>query len=309
MKNNNKSLSTSYPETVKTALNLSQSIPEQVRSRLTDFPISNDLFSKMGSLHYHPGYSSVKDLHLYDPDFPSAITCTPSEAELLHTLIYNLKPERPVEIGSYMGWSTAHIISALGNRKLHCIEPFFETDASFNQKTNEHAAERFRQNMDRCGYADHIELITLPSPQCLSSHCPTGGWDFLFLDGWHNHGQPLRDVEGMISLLSPNAVVALHDPWVPDVRDAMLRLMYFGFSIYSLDTANFLTVCFRGTPFIGWRKFCKVASETRHRLEQAEVMRHYLGLCEISIGEVSKVLNIPCLYYGENWLSKESLSY
>lgn len=272
----------------------------KMRERLADFPVSKELFYKFGNLRCHYGYSQVRDVHLYDPEFPWAITCTPSEAELLHTLVSKFHPRRPLEIGSYMGWSTAHIVLALNNTKLQCIEPFFETDAFFKHRTSERALERFRQNMNMCGCWDRIDLISLPSPGCLKEQCPEGGWDFLFLDGWHNHGQPLKDIEGVLPYLRPQAVVVLHDPWVPDVRDAMLRLMYYGFSVYSLDTANFLTVCFRGEPFAGWDEFCGVASEMRHRLEQARVMRRYLGLCEMSIHAVCDAFKIPFRYHSDS---------
>lgn len=281
---------------VKSVMRRGRPMHREIGERLACFPLSESLFYTFGTLRYHPGYSPVRDFHLYDPEFPSAITCTPSEAELLHALVNCLHPKRPVEIGSYMGWSTAHIISALGETKLQCIEPFLETDALFNRKTCERALERFRRNMRMCGCWDCINLITLPSPDCLKEQCPEGGWDFLFLDGWHNHGQPLKDIEGALPYLNQRAVVVLHDSWVPDVRDAMLYLMYHGFSAYSLDTANFLTVCFREDPFPRWGEFYDVASEQRHRLEQAVIMRHYLGLCEMSINKVCDVFKISCRY-------------
>jgi predicted O-methyltransferase YrrM len=280
----------------RNSLKSSSALCRQIGPRLTDFPISKDLFLKFGHLQGHSGYSAVKDVHLFDPEFPSAITCTPSEAQLLYTLVDKLNPQRPLEIGSYMGWSTAHIALALKNTRLQCIEPFFETDDFFNQITSGPAQERFRQNMKRCELWDKIILITESSPECLGAYHPQDGWDFLFLDGWHNHGQPLKDVEEVLPFLSANAVVALHDPWVPDVRDAMLYLMDNGFYVYSLDTANFLTICFRGEAFKGWDEFYRIASGAEHRIEQAHIMRQYSGLCERSIREACKAFKISYNY-------------
>lgn len=274
----------------------------EIGSRLTDFRISSDLFSKFETLREHPGYSQVKDVHLCDPEFPTAVTCTPSEAELLFTLVDKLRPRNPLEIGSYIGWSTAHIASALEDVRLQCVEPFFMTDEFLTQTINKQVLERFRQNMLRCSLLEKIDLITKPSPQCLAAKAPDDGWDFLFLDGWHNHGQPLRDIEGVLPYLSPQAVVALHDAWVPDVRDAMLRLMCDGFSVYSLNTANFLTICFRSEFFAGWDDFRRTGSETRHNLAQAAIMRNYLGLCEKSVSEFCSAFGIPNLYQSDRWL-------
>jgi len=56
-----------------------------VRRLLEPYPPSRRLFDRFEALQYHAGYSGVTDTHLYDPQFPAAITCMPSEAELLFT--------------------------------------------------------------------------------------------------------------------------------------------------------------------------------------------------------------------------------
>jgi predicted O-methyltransferase YrrM len=266
-------------------------------ARLNEFSLSRDVYLKFANLHYHPGYSRVEDVHFVDSEFPWSVTCTPSEAELLHDLVKVLRCRSPLEIGSYIGWSTAHIASSLQhNTKLQCVEPFYECDNPPEFKHNQRALLRFRENLMTVGCWSSVELITGPSPECLSGCAPAAGWDFVFLDGWHNNGQPLRDIDGLLPHLNSTVALAIHDPWVPDVRDGVMRLMSFGFEVCSLNTANFLTVAWRGIAPADWAAFCRIASQPRHVLREAQIMRNYIGLCERSVLEGCVAFGIPYHY-------------
>jgi len=193
----------------------------------------------------HGGYSGVTDLHFQDRELKGAVACTPSEATLLHLAAKHLQPLRPLEIGSYMGWSSAHIASAI-DQPLACVDPFVEIGPDLRETTSEPARQRFFSNMERSGLTAKIKLHCEKSPDVLSSIAPEGGWDFAFVDGWHLNDQPTRDLVGLLPFVSPHAIVILHDIWVRDVRDALLYILTQGFNAYICDTANFLTFCWRG---------------------------------------------------------------
>lgn len=264
--------------------------------RLRQFPKAIEIYDAFTTLRDHVGYSGIEDVHLHDPEFPLGITCTPSEAELLTVLVQMVRPSAPLEIGSYLGWSAAHMASALDAAVLQCVEPFHMTNAEFGQIPDERAAARFKANLTNAGFWDRIDLIQRPSPDCLADCHPPGGWDFAFVDGWHNHGQPLRDVEKLIPLLTDDAIVVLHDPWVPDVRDAMLWLLLSGFSVVSLNTANFLTICFRREKPKRLERLFNAARQVRHNLEGSRIKRNYLGLCERSVGQFCRSFDVPFRY-------------
>jgi len=264
---------------------------------LERFPLARQLFPHFKFLQFHPGYSGAEDIHLVDPELPGAITCTPSEAELLAMIVRALRPDNPLEIGSYIGWSTAHLAAASTNR-LQCIEPFIYGEDYSGQLRSDLAAGRFRENVIAAALEDRIILVEEPSPACLRSTCPSNGWDFVFLDGWHNNGQPIRDVKGLLPLLRQDVVLVLHDIWIADVRDAMLLLMREGFSAYSLQTANFLTICVRGTlEREKWGSVAVEANSTAHVLKSAARLRPEIGLSEDTIGETCSALEIPNRYH------------
>jgi predicted O-methyltransferase YrrM len=84
-------------------------------------------------------------------------------------------------------------------------------------------------------------------------------WDFVFLDGWHLDGQPLRDMQMVLPFLSDTSVVALHDTWMPDVFHAARLLLQNGWQMHVFPTANTLTLCYKTEP--AWfRKLLKDAA-------------------------------------------------
>ena len=265
---------------------------DRLRRLLNAYPLSRRLFECFPALEPHPGYSPARDIHLSDQDFPGPITCTPSEGGLLFALADIWNPRRPLEIGSFIGWSTAHIASALKTTQLQCIEPFLVSESPETDPPSALAARRFRENIARSGCQEKVRLIPEPSPTSLMPNRPEGGWDFVFLDGWHNDGQPLRDVEGLLPCLAAKALVILHDTWIPDVRDAMLRLLDAGFLVYSLDTANYIGVCVRGEDIGHWEKFRAIALEKRHVLDAAQALRRHVGLSVSSIQAACDALRI-----------------
>src|SRR3954468_1499448 len=82
-------------------------------------PILEDLMQLVAA----PSQSGHADLCYQDADILGATCCTQAEACLLHWAAHQLPPSATIlEIGSYVGWSTAHL--AWGGQQVVCIEPF-----------------------------------------------------------------------------------------------------------------------------------------------------------------------------------------
>jgi len=185
-------------------------------------------------------------VHFQDKSLGGAIACTAAEATLLYLAARCAQPEAPIEIGSYIGWSTAHLASGIKS-VLTCIDPFLEIGPDLREDTSEPAKQRFLDNLTRAGLIERIRLVCGKSPEAIPTAAP-GGWDFAFVDGWHVDGQPIRDVSGITPHLAPTAVVILHDLWLPDVRDALCYLRALGWEYEILNTSNYLTLAWRIRP-------------------------------------------------------------
>jgi hypothetical protein len=79
---------------------------------LTRHELSSRLLSRFEALVYHPGMSGNTDVHYQDREILGAVCCTPAEAMLMHHAARLCNPLHPIEIGSYIGWSSAHIASS-----------------------------------------------------------------------------------------------------------------------------------------------------------------------------------------------------
>lgn len=208
--------------------------------------LSRRILERMPRLVAHRSMSGIPGFLYTDYDIGGAKCCTAEEGMLLYLLVRALQPLRPLEIGCYVGWSTAHLLAGL-NATLQIVDPFTEVSKELTQQTRTPSAalgERFSDNLMKCDLLD-FQLVNAPSPQALDGIAPQAGWDFVFLDGEHNQGQPVRDVEGMLPHLMDDCTVVLHDGWHEGVQAAMARLKREGFSTRTLPTVNLLTVAHR----------------------------------------------------------------
>lgn len=225
---------------------LSQTVPE----------LSRRILARCERLVAHPSPSGFGGIHYQDFDLKGAIGCTAEEAMLLYRLVRLIEPRYPLEIGSYAGWSTAHLLAGLRGG-LQCVDTGTEVAGDRFRLTtcrNDEpvtARARMAENLRRCGL-NHYALSVDASPDCLAGLAPVAGWDFAFLDGEHNNGQPVRDVDGLVEQMHDDGVIVLHDVWLPDVRKALERLRSLDYVAFTLPTANLLTVMWREWRADGW---------------------------------------------------------
>jgi predicted O-methyltransferase YrrM len=251
---------------------------------LTPHGLPAQFLRRFEELVFHAGMSGNPDVHYQDAEIRGAVCCTPSEAMLLNQVAQASNARRALEIGSYIGWSTAHIAAGL-QCTLTCVDPFLETGAG-GETTAERAHARFLQNIQRAGLSDKVQLVRARSPDALPEVSGSEQWDFIFVDGWHLHGQPVKDVAGVLPFAAPNAVLLLHDLWIADVRDAFIFLITHGWSHRIFATSNYLTLLWRGAepPWLG--PLVATAESEPYALPSARGRRLFLGLSDDALAAV-----------------------
>jgi len=202
-------------------------------------PLSLAILADFERLVAHKGISLRGGLHYQDFDLRGAICCTAEEATLLYHMADMHRPLDALEIGCYVGWSTAHIATAT---PLTCIDPFTELDGypGFDP------ALRFGANIARCGLSLRVRLIRGASPEAVRQTGPS--LDFVYIDGHHHDGQPMRDALAIFPLLTEDALVIWHDAELDEVAQAIGWMSGQGFETLKLDTPNSLTLLYRRRP-------------------------------------------------------------
>ncbi|MDQ8186435.1 class I SAM-dependent methyltransferase [Pelagicoccus sp. SDUM812002] len=251
-----------------------------------NFPTSCKLVKSFNNLLPHPGYSGITDIHFQDTEFRGPLTCTCAEAYLLEAFVTIAKPQTIVEVGSYIGWSSAHIASPSKN-PIVCIDPFLDDEHPLS--TPEHSVRsRFLSNMNAAGLDHKFKLISESTPSAYDRPDFPPSVDFAFIDGWHQAGQPSKDVIGILPKLSSGAVIALHDLWIPDVRDALVLLLAQGWQAAICNTANHLCFAWKQDSPAWLASFDEIRRLDKVTLVAAEQYRGALGLTRASLDQSVK---------------------
>ncbi|TLD68435.1 class I SAM-dependent methyltransferase [Phragmitibacter flavus] len=258
----------------------------------TKFPLSRDLLEKLPTLVAHGYPSGNPDLHYQDTDVKTGIACTEAEACLLHHAARLAQPRAAMEIGSYIGWSTVHIAAGLpASSTLTCVDPFLKGGGLHETKDLD-AEARFLANIKAGGAQEKVRLAAEKSPQVLDSIAPEGGWDWAFVDGWHMDGQPLKDLIGVLPLITPDAVIFLHDCWGADVRDALSFLLASGWDAHVFDTSNYLTICWKIRP--AWMdEYISLGSQPEYVNGVAQARKIFHGLADASLQAIKEAYVQP----------------
>ncbi|HXJ33717.1 MAG TPA: class I SAM-dependent methyltransferase [Candidatus Eisenbacteria bacterium] len=124
---------------------------------------------------------------------------TAPERVLVYSLVLGLRPQRCLEIGTHKGGSALIIGAALddlGAGRLVCVDPQPLV-----------APEHWAQVSHRA------TMIAGPSPAVLPQAIESAGglFDFALIDGDHEYPGVVRDIEGTLRVLAPNAYMLFHD--------------------------------------------------------------------------------------------------
>ncbi len=212
---------------------------------------SVEILRAMPHLISHSGHSGLPGLHYQDDEILGACCCTQEEACLLYWAMDETDLIDVLEIGSYVGWSTAHL--AMTAARVYAIEPGLEHGViphHLPDKPSPRLLTRLTENLAQVAstykWADAVTIIEGCSPEAIPEM--DGGWGLAFVDGWHQDGQPLRDVQGLEPLMADDGVMVLHDMWVPDVQAAGCWLIEQGWHLHIMNTANYLTFAWKIEP-------------------------------------------------------------
>jgi predicted O-methyltransferase YrrM len=131
------------------------------------------------------------------------------ERIVIYALVFALRPQRILEIGTHWG-GTATIMKAalddIGHGKIICVDP--------NPLVTPELLEEL---------SPRIKIIKGFSPAVLPKAVELAGgrFDLSFIDGDHTYEGVLRDIEGVVPVLADDSHVILHDSHNKDIRRAI----------------------------------------------------------------------------------------
>jgi predicted O-methyltransferase YrrM len=144
----------------------------------------------------------------------------PGDRRALYYLIYALKPQTVLEVGTHIGASTLHIIRALktlGQGGHLTTADIIDVNAEAGP-WKKHGLKKsplaFAVELD-C--ADALDFHVGPCVDFMKS--TNARYDFIFLDGDHSSRAVYKEVSAALPLLNDNGVILLHD-YYPNM-DAM----------------------------------------------------------------------------------------
>ncbi len=159
------------------------------------------------------------------------------EAVLLHNIALGFAGYRALEVGSWFGWSTAHL--ALGGVILDVVDPVLADPV--------HRAS-IEQSLSCCGVRERVTLHAAESPGPLESIATANGepWSLAFVDGDHEGFAPAHDVEAALPFMAPDCAFVFHDLASPHVAEALALLESHGFNILLYQTMQIMGFAWRG---------------------------------------------------------------
>lgn len=159
------------------------------------------------------------------------------EAACLFTFASQFSGKRGLEVGTYYGWTAAHLVAA--GLRLDCIDPAL-ADPEVNRDV--------RAALDNVPCSGGYRLWPAPSPNCISAVCRSVDepWSFAFIDGNHDGDAPRLDAEAVLPHMALNSMVVFHDMLSPHVEAGLAVFRGAGFTTALVNTMQILGVAWRG---------------------------------------------------------------
>jgi predicted O-methyltransferase YrrM len=189
---------------------------------------------------------------LYGEEFACPASLSPSQGELLRSLVFNLQPRVCLEIGCFVGASTLWIASALaelGQGHLHSVD-LFGDKFPFGRYTYLYVPDAEQYIMRRLDQAGLLSRVTLHKGHSVAigmayAECVGEPLDFLFIDGAHTKEGCEADFRLYEPRLRPGGLLVLHDivpgkcGWAGPrhVIDNVVRAQPERFDVLELPTA------------------------------------------------------------------------
>jgi predicted O-methyltransferase YrrM len=139
---------------------------------------------------------------------------TPSERMLLFTLIYSLRPERYLEIGTLKGGSAMLVAAAMDAAdypgRIVCVD-----------KSPQVSPEIWDRLKSRASMVVGDAKDVLPEAQRIAG----APFDFIFIDGDHREDPVVRDATKAAAVLAPGGYMLFHDSFYGEVARAVDRFV------------------------------------------------------------------------------------
>lgn len=165
---------------------------------------------------------------------PEHFHSEPSVARFLGQLVYYRRASIVIELGCFVGWTTAHMALALAARgagRLYAVDgsaPYLEA---------------MQANLNRLGLGEWVE------PVCGFSTAPgvldalPSGADVIFLDTSHAYPETLEEIRLHAPRLAPGGYLVLHDSTnAPGVRRSIAEAEGFHVMTFATEHSNGVTV-------------------------------------------------------------------
>jgi len=149
-----------------------------------------------------------------EPDFYNS---EPSVGRFLGDIVYTTRPNTIVELGCFVGWTSAHLAYALKANEsagqIYCVD------------CSQHYLDVAHANLSRLGLAESITMIQGGSlDDSVLSRLPQQ-IDVLFIDTSHTYPDTLHEIFAYAPRLTPGGYMVLHDSlsW-PGVRRSLIEV-------------------------------------------------------------------------------------
>ena len=177
------------------------------------------------------------------PGLPPEAISEPSVARFVGRLAFHLNAQTVVELGSFSGWTSAHIAFALKARAngglLYCVDIH-----------DEHLSA-LRANLDRYSLSSYVKVIKGSSLDGNVLARLPSAVDLVFLDTSHTYPATRDELLASIPRLSPSGCLVLHDSVsAVGVRRSLAEIPHkLRRFCFATEAGNGVTVLFRPTFF------------------------------------------------------------
>lgn len=188
-----------------------------------------------------PDWSSLDaDLANFTPvDFPVEFNSEPSVARFLGELAVHQPAKTVIELGCFVGWTTAHMALALkqgGGGSIYALDPSKKYLETMVANLKRHGLESLVRPVQ--GFSEDPQVLEQLPQQA----------DIIFIDTGHNYPQTLREVELYAPRLSRRGLIVLHDSMsAPGVRKSLLEVNGFRKMTFGTERSNGLTILIKNS--------------------------------------------------------------
>ena len=159
------------------------------------------------------------------------------EAHILYNTALKFQGKPALEIGCWLGWSTAHLAS--GGVVLDVVDPALASPQIY---------ESVDQSLRSAGVRSNVNLYPGYSPEKVEEIAQENDrrWSLIYIDGNHDAPAPLRDAEVADRYAAEDALILFHDLASPDVAEGLNYLRDRGWNTMIYQTMQIMGVAWRG---------------------------------------------------------------